>query len=468
MDDTALPDDPRDWPTDPFALLGVPRSVSETDLKRAYTRLIRKYKPEHAPEQFRRIREAYETVIEMSRWYRESPARDPGHTLPFAPISPPAPPETPPRDPAPDAPHQPQIDPPVRPVSSDPVDAAWADAVAGDWGAAYSALVGLAASHPEHADLPLRLYWLLALRPALDPERTRHDWLSRALAVAQLSGPAVELYARELASDPEAALCAPYLRLLELPGAPTARLLHLARTRFAAAERRWAAVEVDLDALARRAGELDEVQWLGHLVDVSGHAAFSQTPVSARCAALLAGLKHLELRHGWAFDRLDEQQAAARAWRAATAVPGPIDLAVAVAWAGGDWRDPLAAACAWVANDPLDALRRCDRASREGPVVLSAFVRMLAAQREARTEPEYPPALIRGAVRAYLANDSRGEYGLVRESLLRFLLAERIDPAELAAACAQDPEHSVRRLARHVRDDGVLHLVYRAACGPAN
>src|SRR4051794_1748542 len=99
MDDHALPENPRDWPADPVALLGVPRSVSETDLKRAYTRLIRKYKPEHAPEEFRRIREAYEAAIEMSRWYRESPARDAFPGLPFAPVSPPARPEAPPHDP---------------------------------------------------------------------------------------------------------------------------------------------------------------------------------------------------------------------------------------------------------------------------------------------------------------------------------------------------------------------------------
>ncbi|MBN9120361.1 MAG: J domain-containing protein [Planctomycetes bacterium] len=466
MDEHTLPENPRDWPTDPFALLGVPRSVGETELKRAYTRLIRKYKPERAPDEFRRIREAYETAVEMSRWYRESPTRDDLPGLPFTPVGPAAAPEPSPRGPVSPVPHQTQIDPPVRPAQLDPAEAAWADAVAGDWPGAYAALVVLADLHPDRADLPLRLYWLLALKPTLDADSTRHAWLARALERARLAGPAAELYARELASDPDGALCPPYFRLLELDGVPAPRLLVVARSRLAAAvaERRWAAVEVDLGALARRADELDEAHWLDHLTDVAGHAAFAQPALAARCAELLAGLRHLELRHAWAFDRFDERQAAARVWREATMVPDPIRRTVAVAWAGGDWRRPLAAAGSWAAADPADALRRCDQATREGLVVLSAFARLVAARREEAVVAEYPPGLVRGLVRAHLTNHAQREYRLMRESLLRFLLAERIDPEELVAACAVDATYAVRSIVNHVREDGALHLIYRAAC----
>ncbi|QJW95808.1 J domain-containing protein [Frigoriglobus tundricola] len=307
MDAPALPDDPREWPTDPFGLLGVPRSVGETELKRAYTRLIRKYKPEHAPEEFRRIREAYEAAVEMSRWYRDAPpVSDPTLTPPFEPPGPfntgnsHAPSEPSPNDRPAEVPHETQIDPPVRRSRIDPVEDAWAAAVAGDWATAYTALVALADADPGRADLTLRLYWLLALRPTLDADRSRHDWLAAALTRARLAGPAVELYARELAADPRA-LATPYLRLLERADVPADRVLAVARLRLEAAEQRWAAVEVDLAVLARRADELDEAAWLRYLTDVSARAAFAQTPaavaqtpVAARCAALLAGLKHLE------------------------------------------------------------------------------------------------------------------------------------------------------------------------------
>lgn len=454
MTEHTLPDDPRDWPADPFALLGVPRAVSETDLKRAYTRLIRKYKPEHAPDEFRRIREAYEAAVEMSRWFRDAPAREPVVDLPFVPVSPPEPP------------HATQIDPPVYAAAPrDAVEQAWADAVAGDWSGAYAALVALADAHPDRADLPLRLYWLLALRPTLDAGRSRHDWLVPALRLARLDGPSGELYVRELSADPDNALSAAYLRLLELDGVPAGRLLALARARLnaAVAERRWSAVETDLEILARRWHELDEAAWLSYLADVHGPALYAQTSVAARCTALLGELRHLELRYGWAFDRFDEQQAAVRVWREATMVADPIRRTVAAAWAGTDWDAPLKTARAWAAADPLAALRKCDQATREGLVVLAAFGRLVSARRAIGSE--YPPGLIRGLARAYLTNNTRRDYGLMRESLLRFLVDERIDPDELAEACAADSRYHIRSIVEHVRGDGVLALVYRAACG---
>src|SRR5688500_12033029 len=71
-----LPDDPRHWPDDPFRLLGVEPPATETDVKRAYTRLIRRFKPEHHPEQFRRVREAYEHALEMLKWHGFVPPRE--------------------------------------------------------------------------------------------------------------------------------------------------------------------------------------------------------------------------------------------------------------------------------------------------------------------------------------------------------------------------------------------------------
>jgi hypothetical protein len=50
--------------------LGIDRSVDLRDLRRAYVRLIRIYRPEHFPDQFRRIREAYEHLEGYLR-YRE-------------------------------------------------------------------------------------------------------------------------------------------------------------------------------------------------------------------------------------------------------------------------------------------------------------------------------------------------------------------------------------------------------------
>ncbi|AWM41999.1 Chaperone protein DnaJ [Gemmata obscuriglobus] len=454
MDAPPLPDDPRDWPADPFALLGVPRSVSEADLKRAYTRLIRKYKPDHAPDEFRRIREAYEAAIEMSRWYRDAPPHAPDVPPPFPAATFSAPEGGASPEPVPGTP---------RPFV-DPVAAAWADAGRGAFADAYAALAAVEREGGDRPDVPLRLYWLLALRPALDADRTRHDWLALALTRAGLGGPAVELYRRELAAAPEA-LYGPYTALLDHPEAPGAALLALASLRLdaAAAHECWLKIELDLDALARRVRELDEVLWLNHLANVIGRIACRQPSVALQCTPHLGNLKHLELRHPEAFDRIDRDWTLAELWNRSLLVPEPIRRAVAFGWGPGR-RGALRAVSEWARAAPAEALRKCDRVNGPQAALLAAFARMLEAHRdEAGPWDEFPPELVRGLVRARLAPALRVLYAQARPEVLQFLLAERIDPNELVAACAVDGEPLVRTFAARVREDGALALVYRAA-----
>lgn len=70
-----LPANVNDWPTDPRTLLGVSSDISRRDLKRAYARLIKKYKPEHAPEEFRRLRAAYEKLDQQLEWHEDHDLR---------------------------------------------------------------------------------------------------------------------------------------------------------------------------------------------------------------------------------------------------------------------------------------------------------------------------------------------------------------------------------------------------------
>ena len=63
MTEHHLPDDLARWPEDPYEVLGVERPSDRSELRRAYTRLIRVFKPERAPEAFRRLRQAYEQTL---------------------------------------------------------------------------------------------------------------------------------------------------------------------------------------------------------------------------------------------------------------------------------------------------------------------------------------------------------------------------------------------------------------------
>ena len=53
---------------DPFDLLGVPRSSDERELKRAYVRLIKRFRPDERPVEFRRVRVAFESARDALRY----------------------------------------------------------------------------------------------------------------------------------------------------------------------------------------------------------------------------------------------------------------------------------------------------------------------------------------------------------------------------------------------------------------
>jgi DnaJ domain len=85
MSEHPLPEDPADWPKNCYDLLGVTGGMQPRDLRRAYNRLIRIYKPEQYPEQFRRIREAYESLLRMAEWFgnfEEAPTESPSVSEP--------------------------------------------------------------------------------------------------------------------------------------------------------------------------------------------------------------------------------------------------------------------------------------------------------------------------------------------------------------------------------------------------
>ena len=61
-----------------MAVLGIRRGADRSAVRRAYTALLREFNPEHFPEQFRRIREAYETVLQQVDWNEAMQVWPPG------------------------------------------------------------------------------------------------------------------------------------------------------------------------------------------------------------------------------------------------------------------------------------------------------------------------------------------------------------------------------------------------------
>lgn len=52
---------------DPYQVLGVSRTASADEVRQAYFRLVRQYPPEAHPEQFKRVRAAYEALRSPTR-----------------------------------------------------------------------------------------------------------------------------------------------------------------------------------------------------------------------------------------------------------------------------------------------------------------------------------------------------------------------------------------------------------------
>lgn len=52
---------------DPYAVLGLPRSANDGEVKRAYFQMVRQFPPEKEPERFQEIRTAYDRIRTRER-----------------------------------------------------------------------------------------------------------------------------------------------------------------------------------------------------------------------------------------------------------------------------------------------------------------------------------------------------------------------------------------------------------------
>jgi hypothetical protein len=308
LDQHQLPPELDRWPDDPYALLGVTWTVAPRDLKRAYTRLIRSYKPEQFPDHFRRLREAYEMVLRHVE-FRQATGQDDSPDGQVAV-----------RFDAPNEPHQ-------QPPSGG--DATWTDTLEGLWemacsgqeSVAYERLRALFDRHPGHPDLCCRLYWLLALAPELDPARAPEDWLAEGIMSGGLAGPLGELYRRELVLNPDEATSERCAKLLGAP-ASAGVLASFVEARWRAAALSADASDLvvrDLDQLRPRIEREDHDIWIGLLLTAIEHLLWSENVVYCQVAeAFKSEVEedvHSHRRMDAALDRLEMSTEIADVWQ---------------------------------------------------------------------------------------------------------------------------------------------------------
>jgi hypothetical protein len=319
MSDSHLPDRLEDWPNDPFELLGVSRNVNLTELRRAYTRLIRLYKPEHEPQKFRRIRDAYEALERVARAQAptvppeplpqpptaprlvdpnhkpvvidrpaSSPANgDPIHVQSTWPVNtpivssrnPPTGAQTPPTA-RPTPPPQMSRENPRGHVATENTDTLWSRAVRGraEWANVYQVLSMSAELPPYEETDYCRLYWLLRVAPDLDGLRRPVDWLAQGLSRLALAPRLLALYSEELARRPQEAAAFRSHGLLAT-NADLGRVVELARARWGALQKisRMHWIADDIESL-RELFLFHRPEWIRLLLAAVDRLAWFETP----------------------------------------------------------------------------------------------------------------------------------------------------------------------------------------------
>lgn len=407
-----LADDMADWPSDPYELLGVVPGTEARRVRKAYSELIRRFKPERFPEQFRRIREAFEQVQATEAWraLREA-SKIPDDVAAAAPM---------PISAAP-------------PRSADP-DQLWDAACAGEHDRVYRELRERVGRGGEPESTYLQLYWLRTAFPEVDPDVRPIDWAIRAIADGHEQGRSYANLHTELVyrggmwRDPALVRLADAVRSAEA----AARLFEL---RWSAAIRggQWTLVLDEFDAARSRLHD-QPAHWTRLLGWVVGHLAWRDDDHLQR--AFEAGRSEIEtLAVGNRsmdphLERLDFLVELVRQWRqmpTARPLHRGIEAFLPISWHGtlGEMRWKLIDIYRVIGGNVVVALDHLDGLAASAPLVVNQLV--VAAHQtyfssfgNVRAEPD--------DVRAVFEKLGESAYRdrLLRVDLLDFLLREHV------------------------------------------
>lgn len=465
-----LPDDLSQWPASSFALLGLSQSASAKDAKRAYLKLVRHYKPEHEPEKFQRIRQAFEQAqqqIEFRQRYAQHWDDEPDDDDDGGPATHPAPLS----NPAPETSREPDDESLFSPEAAqlleefregafqnlntfteprvpserilrepeDDLDSLWKAACRGEEARAYSGLVRMRHLAHGSSDVYAQLYWLLSADRTLDPQRSPCDWLVEGMRAGTLAGPLRELYRRELAASPLEAASVRCASLLETSAAPgvLADLLEW-RWRGVSQLGRWDLILDDLRRVRPKIVFDDEETWGRMLLLAIDHLAWfeqreAQTVLDG-CRQELDQLAHLHARLGDDYDRLDLLTDVVTGWqrlRFANDVPSLWTSLIPVSWnQTPDALSPkFAPLLATLGQHPAYGLRTFDAMARHSKAATAQLGLSLERLRygERSYDDRRDNEAIKATVRRFLLRN-RFYYLAMREPLLSLCITEAIDP----------------------------------------
>jgi hypothetical protein len=438
-----LPDDVRRWPRDPYQLLGVNAQSDATEVRRAYSGLIRRFKPEHAPEQFRLIREAYDSVRRQLEYRRLAAADGQLENLDATPSG--------------QAVQE-------AAAGDNHLQIVWDMACNGREQEAYRELQALAQAAPDDSEPPALLYCLLLANPELDPAREPCDWLVAGMRNSDSRSLCRQFYRREILDRPEEALSDRFLRLLEGP-VPIPRLVELLEWRWQAAQQidQLDIITPDLNRLGRRIEREDAEAWMRLLLRAVDYLAWFRERSADELCELIESRVDMHNRMGEEIFRIDFLRAMA------AGRPGALR--------GGSghrpwweilpfsWTNPyenrnriLPHLLKW-ANDPESALEELDEINSRAPFVivhLGQTLGWLAFAAPRAHEIKDLGTLFATYFDGVRHPVSEPDYFLFRWYALRFCIAEFISPETLSSIFSPRQE---TYLSQRLLDDWPLRLV---------
>jgi hypothetical protein len=462
MSEHSLSPDPSSWPRDPFRLLGVPPGASARDLRKAYLRLIRSYKPEHAPEEFKRIRDAYESALPFARTDQRAPIID---------------------EPGPEPPTESgtglttEISIPAFDRIPPLVDA-WKFVLRGEPETAYRTLVDRHDAARGSEDDYVQLYWLLTLLPSLELARTPVDWIVRGLGARGADAPRLrELLRRELAANPTLTLGDRLKNFLRRRTPPVLAVEFAeARWRLAREAGRWGVIAVDVESLRAWLPDADENAWARLLIASAMNLAWADGRDANLANVFAREVESLGSRHRDYADELHQLEYAQRVKLGLDRLKGLPTIHVLLGrLLPGSWDEPgpayrarLRAYVDLFDGEPLASLRCLDHIQSVAPFVLGRLSALLGGFDDEAYYLLGPARLdeVSPVIRRFLDSHAWTDYPAVRPNLLKFCLLEAISPGLVARTLADRAEFilsGTNPLAHKITEDWPLRHAYRAS-----
>ena len=308
-----LPESTDDWPDDAWKLLGVEHDADLKSLRRAYTRLIRKFKPEHSPDEFQKIREAYDAaraffelkeqlelgddsairlvdpliVKPADKFFDEAKASTESQTIGLPDESP--------------------------GYSASEVgkklENAWAFALAGDIATARNRLEELHTETPDNEDVIARLYWIRKITPS-EPIEELIEWLIGIVKRRGVRGRPWQFLLTESAWNSRETLRDDIVDLV-CAGSQPERLVPLLLIRWKRASRvlNWKVIRNDLTVIRNQFLPDNPEVWLELLVSALQIVVWAETipdDLQKELVDEISQFEEMHLQFPQAFDHLDE------------------------------------------------------------------------------------------------------------------------------------------------------------------